>query len=75
MKRVQAPQYKINTMKVTNSVEKGTPNQGIGLLEFSDNGEFLACRNGKSKYIYRQYAIYCMDLGYLQIIANQYNLL
>lgn len=32
MKRVQAKQFKINTMKVNTSSEKGTPNQGIGLL-------------------------------------------
>jgi hypothetical protein len=32
-------------MKASTS-EKGTPNQGIGLLEFSENDSFIACRNG-----------------------------
>ncbi len=46
MKLVDRNQYKIPTTKPVIS-DKSAPTQGIGLLEFSHDDCYLACRNGK----------------------------
>jgi hypothetical protein len=45
MKLVDRNTYKIPTSKPIIS-EKGSPAQGVGLLEFSSDDSYVACRNG-----------------------------
>lgn len=51
MKNVEQKNYRIPTSKTQTiaSSDKAVPIQGVGALQFSEDDQYIACRNGTSQ--------------------------